>query len=197
MQGFVNRAIQCFICDTYGRAVWQSAARRAELGFSNFEAMLDYDAHLTDRVVSAVEAELGKPRDIFLEDLGTYLVTHPNMESLRRLLRFGGEDFEDFILSLDELPERAKLVLSEIELPSITLEVIGAKQYEIVFGPQLSGFSRVMMGTLRAMADDYGALAFIEHANSHRGEAIAITLADDTFAQGRNFELAPVQYATG
>jgi len=196
MQGFVNRAVQCFVRDTYGWPVWQKVVNRAGLGFSNFEAMLDYPPYITQKIVEALEGEFSRPREAILEDLGIYLVTSPTTNALRRMLRFGGHDFEEFVLSLDELPERARLALSEIELPSIRLEPKGAKAYLIAVGDTLPGFSWTLVGVLRALADDYGALAFIELAPSATGDSISVTLADDSFAHGRHFELAPVRYAS-
>ena len=47
-----------------------------------------------------------------------------------------------------------------------------------------------MLGVLRAMADDYGALAVLDHVGAADGEeTITITLVETDFAQGREFEL--------
>ena len=55
----------------------------------------------------------------------------------------------------------------------------------------MAGFGHVVMGLLRAMADDYGALALLEHKGT-RGdtEILEIQLLDTAFAEGREFELA-------
>ena len=41
MHGLINRAIQAFVCHTYGVARWRRVAERAELGFAEYEAMLN------------------------------------------------------------------------------------------------------------------------------------------------------------
>ena len=125
MHGLILRTVEMFVRDTYGRVVWERLARRAELGTTEFEAMLHYDARLLDTLISCVEPELGKPPDAFLEDLGLYLVSHPNCEGLRRLLRFGGVDFIDFLHSLDELPDRSRLAVSDLALPDLELREQG------------------------------------------------------------------------
>ena len=94
MHGLINRSIQCFLRDTYGAQVWSDVAIAARLGFDSFEAMLSYESDLTEAVLTAACTHLDKRRDVLLEDLGTYLVSHPNVEALRRLLRFGGTTFE-------------------------------------------------------------------------------------------------------
>jgi hypothetical protein len=46
------------------------------------------------------------------------------------------------------------------------------------------------MGVLRAMADDYGALVYLEHKGAPDGiETIEISLLEAEFAVGRGFEL--------
>ena len=47
-----------------------------------------------------------------------------------------------------------------------------------------------MVGLLRAMADDYGALVVMEHMGASPGrEIIAIMLLEPSFAEGRRFDL--------
>ena len=46
------------------------------------------------------------------------------------------------------------------------------------------------MGILRTMADDYGALAMVEHTGGDgRSESLSITLLETEFAEGRDFDL--------
>lgn len=190
MHGLINRAIQSFTVHSYGQGQWQAVVDRAGLPFSEFEAMLVYEDGVTDRVLTALCQELARPRDEVLEDIGTYLVSDPHVEALRRLLRFGGEDYVEFLHSLDDLPDRARLAVSDLDLPALELREHAAGQFTLSCGPGLPGFSHVMIGVLRAMADDYGALVMLEHAGDRHGcERIAITLVEQAFAQGRSFEL--------
>ena len=191
MHGLMNRAIQCFVRDTYGAGAWRDVAARTDLGPHGFEAMLSYDDAITWRVLDLVCERLRKPRDAVLEDLGTYLVSHPNVEALRRLLRFGGVDFTDFLHSLDDLADRARLAVPDLDLPRLELSAEGDDGHRILCRSDRPGFGHVMVGVLRAMADDYGALAIIEHAGSERGcEVIAVDLMLAGFTRGREFDLA-------
>ncbi|MFT4152011.1 MAG: heme NO-binding domain-containing protein [Paracoccaceae bacterium] len=190
MHGLVNRSIQCFLRDTYGAAVWSAVTRAAGIGFDSFEPMLIYDAALTDALVEGAAQVLERPRETVLEDLGTYLVSHPNLERLRRLLRFGGVTFPDFLHSLEDLPERARLALPEMELPDLHLADLGGGRFRLTCGVLIPGAGHVVTGLLRAMADDYGALAVLEHdGTAAGGEVVAIQLLDPRFAQGRRFDL--------
>ncbi|MDQ2092262.1 heme NO-binding domain-containing protein [Marimonas arenosa] len=190
MHGLVNRTIQQFVSDTYGAERWSEVALAADLTFAEFEAMLVYEEALTRRVLEAVCTVLDKPRAEVLEDIGTYLVSHPNAEAVRRLLRFGGEDFVEFLHSLDDLPDRARLAVSDLELPQLELREHAADRFSLTVNARIDGFGQVMIGMLRSLADDYGALALLEHRGGQRGfEVVDITLIEAGFAQGRSFDL--------
>lgn len=191
MHGLINRAIQCFVRDTYGHEIWLETARRAGLEDATFEAMLIYEDHLTQQVLAQLAQVLNKPSTALLEDLGTYLVSHPNVEALRRLLRFGGVSFMEFLHSLDDLPERGRMAVSDLELPQLELKENAVSQMQLHVKSQYDGFGPVMLGLLRAMADDYGALVLLELQPAGAGhDVIDITLIETAFAEGRRFSLS-------
>ncbi len=195
MHGLINRAIQLFVCDNFGASRWQRICRAARLEECEFEAMLHYEDAVTERLLDAVAAEIGVARDAVLEDIGTYLVSHPNVEALRRLLRFGGESFVEFLHSLDELPERARLAVDDLGLPALDLRAVEEGRFALSCRFPYPGFGHVLIGVLRTLADDYGALVFLEHQGvetSSEGEAretIEITVVEAAFAAGRRFDL--------
>lgn len=186
MHGLVNRSIQSFLRDTYGADLWSRVADAAGVGADGFEAMLVYEDAATDAVLDAAEVALAKPRAALLEDLGIYLV---GLEPLRRLLRFGGVDYIDFLHSLDDLPDRVRLAVAEIEMPELDLVATGPGRFMLHCRGARPGFGTVMAGVLRAMADDYGALALID-AGAEAADTITIELLQARFASGRRFDLA-------
>lgn len=194
MHGLVNRAIERFVRDTYGREDWFATIGPLALGYAEFEAMMRYEPQVTERLLTAVEARLGRARDEVLEDIGTYLIANPQNDSLRRLLRFSGVDFVDFLHSLDDLPERARLAVADLDLPPLELEDMGGGRYCLRIG--LTGkeglrFGPVMMGVLRAMADEYGALVLMAYQGLRADhEWIEIHLLEEAFAEARAFDLA-------
>jgi hypothetical protein len=193
MHGLLNRAIQCFVTDTYGFASWEDIVMQADLGFVSFEAMLAYDDDLTEAVLDAAVARVSKPRDALLEDLGIYLISNPRYEALRRLLRFAGETFEEFLMSVDELPDRARLVLPDLDVTPIRIHSASDGCFEICCGPGWDGFRYILSGAIRAMADDYGALVTLARSAEHPdgGACIHVTLHEPNHSVGRVFELAP------
>lgn len=193
MHGLINRAIERFARDTYGDVFWEKVCRRQGLGFHGFEAMLTYRPELTDGVLDGLAGALGKAREEVLEDIGTFLVSAQTSGALRRLLRFSGTDFIDFLYSLDDLPARVRLAVPELHLPQLELREHTSRSFSLaVRSDRLmrNRFGHVMLGLLRAMADDYGALVLLEYKGAGGGEElIEITLLETEFSQARAFDL--------
>lgn len=191
MHGLINRAIQGYVRDTHKDAVWAQITRRAKLGFDSFETMLVYDAAQTEAVLQASVQVLGRPREAILEDLGTFLVSNPGLDALRRLLRFGGVSFVDFLQTLEDMRGRGRLALENIDLPELNLFEISPTLYTLQCRFPIDGSGHVIVGLLRAMADDYGVFVLLDHDGySLEGEMILIQLLDISFATGRSFDLA-------
>jgi hypothetical protein len=188
MHGLINRSVQNFLNETYSEGLWRDIARSLCISPGGFEPMLHYPDSLTEALIDTAAARLGKPRLVLLEDLGAHLVS---IEPLRRLLRFGGVDFSEFVLSLDELEGRGVMTLPELELPSLVLCEAAGGRFRLEVRAVWSGWVAIVAGLLRAMADDYGALALIEIASEKDGVGIVnVTLHDARFAEGRRFDLA-------
>lgn len=181
MHGLVNRSLQAFMAGTYGNALWEAVAQDIDMDTSGVEAMVQQDDGLTDMLVAAGSRRLGKPRDALLEDVGAWLASR---EALRRLLRFGGRDYCDFLLSLDELPDRIRLAIPDLDLPVISVAESGP--HRVVVSCAMPFYRHILAGLLRAMADDYGALAVIETEDDGR---LCVDLMEPQFAAGRRFDL--------
>jgi len=190
MHGLINRAIQAFVCSTYGESRWRDVTESADLGFSDFEAMLIYTPEQSQSLLTAMERVLDRPLPEMLEDMGTFLVANPQVEALRRLLRFGGVNYVEFLHSLDDLPDRSRLAVAELHLPGLELIETAPGRFKLLCQSGLPGYASVMMGVLRAMADDYGDLVILEHSGTKDGtEVISVTLVETEFAEGRTFDL--------
>jgi len=191
MHGLINCSMQGFVRDSYGQRIWDKVVDEAGLDFKNFEAMLHYPDEQTEMVLCASCKVLGKQRDDLLGDLGLYLVSHENTQSLRRLLRFGGATYVEFLHSLNDLHERVRMAIPDMVLPPITVAQKSNDDYSLKVAAGLPGFGMVLAGLLRAMGDDYGALVFPDGRDTGQGSAeIDISVLDVSFAEGRQFDLA-------
>jgi len=191
MHGLINRSLEGFLRGTYGPDLWRKVMDDLDVGFESFEPMFHYDDALTQALIDTSARFLSKPRDVLLEDFGTYLVSDPRSERVRRLLRFGGVDYADFLQSLDDLHGRARLAVPDLDLPKLELHEIGEGEFGLSCTSASPGFGHVMLGLLRTLADDYGALAFLEyHGRTGDVDTLSIRLLDAGFSEGRDFSLA-------
>lgn len=105
-------------------------------------------------------------------------------------MRFGGVDYEDFLHSLDDLHGRARMAVPDLDLPRLELNDRGGGEFWLDCKGAPPGFGQVMMGLLRAMADDYGALVLLEHlGRKGRDERLSVRLLAARFSEGRDFSL--------
>ena len=189
--GLINRAFQGFLRETYGLAVWRRIALEAGLGFDSFEPLLIYRRTQTLSVIAAAARILDRPADTLMEDLGTSLVSNPKSDAVRRLLRFGGVTYIDFLHSLEEVRGRGRMAVPDLDLPVLELDEAGPQMYRLRCRSNLPGAGHVLIGLLRAMADDYGALALLdlESIDPDGGETVSIHLLDQNHAVARRFDL--------
>jgi hypothetical protein len=150
-----------------------------------------YKRAQTIAVVKAAARVLDRPPESLLEDLGTALVSRSSTDPVRRLMRFGGVTFVDFLHSLEELRGRGRMAVPELDLPDLQLDEAGPQIYRLTCATNMPGAAHVLMGLLRAMADDYGALVLLDYeGRGDQGEAILVHLLDQNHAVARRFDLA-------
>jgi hypothetical protein len=194
MHGLIYRSFENFIRNSYGAGVWTGLMVALDTGFDGFEPMFHYDDTLIDRMVANVASALGQRPEDLLEDFGTYLVADPSAERVRRLLRFGGVDYEDFILSLEDLRGRGRLAVPDLDLPEIEVEDLGEGAFLVSCRHSHDGAVHVLHGLLRALADDYGALVVIERVAPVAPDApngcLRLQLLERDFGRDRGFALA-------
>ena len=93
--------------------------------------------------------------------------------------------------ALEDVRERSHLALPDLDLPDLRLLDLGEGVYRLHCSVMLPGVGHVVVGLLRAMADDYGALVLLDHDGCRDGdEVIAVQLLDHRHSAGRRFDLA-------
>lgn len=191
MHGLINCSLQLYLSDRHGPKVWEALAQEVEVPDGRFEAMLRYEDTLTTALVEAASRKLMRSEAEILEDLGTFLVTSPRTEVVRRLLRYGGVNFREFLYSLDELQGRVKLAVPDLEMPKLELRAEGEQDYQLLCTEARVGMGYVLVGVLRALADDYGALVLLEEEHKTTGDmVVTVQLLNAEHATGRRFSLA-------
>lgn len=152
-----NRAVAAYFQSHYGDDVWYAILHRARLSDAEILS-IEFRPRVVRKLFITGVRHLAKTPGELLEDLGAWLV---QIDSIRRLLRFSGSTFEEFIESLVEIPDRGRMIFPK--LPALELRLVTRDDgaLEILVHGAPDGWVLVMAGALRAMADDYGALAVV------------------------------------
>ncbi|MCF3974578.1 heme NO-binding domain-containing protein [Paracoccus salsus] len=186
MHRLVIRAVEEFLRDTYGAAMLsQVIASCNENARSNAVGSLAGPKGCgcsAEKIIPTAAILLKKPPEELFEDLGAWLASR---EAIRRLLRFSGRDFEDFVISLEELPGRAHFVIPELCIPRIDVHRQHGNTLRLVLPSSAPEWTAMLAGLLRAMADDYGTLGLIDV----EGSTVVVQISDQSFAEGRDFSL--------
>ena len=183
MHGLINRSIEGFLRGTYGDAFWFSVAESSGIDPRGFQTMRGYPDAISHALINHAALQRNKPEAELLEDLGAWLA---QVEPVRRLLRFSGRDFKEFLFSLDELPGRAQMVIPDLGMPRLRVSMVDSDEVVILMNGCFAEWRSVMAGLIRAMADDYGTLGLIVL----EGETVSVRISDDAFSEGRKFELS-------
>ncbi|MDO5656882.1 MAG: heme NO-binding domain-containing protein [Paracoccus sp. (in: a-proteobacteria)] len=190
MHGLILYCIEMFIRDRRGDSAWADVAQSGGFERHGFDAFRHYPPDTLARLIGAGSARLGLEPSEFLDDLGQWLTM---IEQVRRILRFSGSCYADFILALEYLHLRGEMTLPGLDLPQIRAARRGAGGFRLEIGDGPPEWAAVICGITRAMADDFGALACV----SAEGRLIEIEISDDAFSPGRDFSLTPALSETG
>lgn len=182
MHGLINRSIEGFLRDTYGDGFWAEVAEAAGIDVRGFQTVRHYPDTISHALINHATQRLDKPETELLEDLGAWLA---RVEPVRRLLRFSGRDFIDFLHALEELQGRAHMVIPDLGMPRIRVEQRVPGELRIVMPDCFDEWRSVMAGLVRAMADDYGALGLI----AVDGNAVTVLISHESFSEDRGFVL--------
>lgn len=194
MQSLLCKALEVFVLHIKGPSVWRSVLAQVDLPGEQLELFQRHKPEIINALNAATAEALQIDQDTLMEDLGTWVCTHPPLEPVRRLIRFSGETFEEMIYSLEELSARIDMAMPGLNVPIIEMEEDDRGQYRISVSSPVPGAGAFLLGVLRTMADDYGALALVELSNracTAQGnlDEVSIQLLDEQFAAPRAFDL--------
>lgn len=184
MHGLINRSFELFLRDCYGDRTWERVARQSKVDPRGFFLLQKTSEKVSDTMVAASATILKKAQGELVEDLGGWLTQR---EPIRRLLRFSGRDFSEFVESLGEFPRRAQMVIQSLKVPRIVVTMQTEQSYEVAIEGSGEIWPMLLAGVLRGMADDYGALAVI----TVQGRDLRVDIAMTEFSSMRPFALVP------
>lgn len=185
MHWLIRRSVESFLRDIYGDVVWQSLRRASD------DAMmyLSNDWHGRD-LISDAARHLDKPTDDMLDDLGAWIA---RQERMRRLFRFSGGSFREFLENLEMLPDRVSTVLPDFDIPPMQIFSADRDFVQISLSEGYERWAHVLAGVVRVMADDYGVLGLVYV----EAEKVCVQICDGDFGEKRSLKLNCKDYAYG
>ncbi|MDO5641624.1 MAG: heme NO-binding domain-containing protein [Paracoccus sp. (in: a-proteobacteria)] len=182
MHGFIIRGIELFLRARHGADIWAEVSAEAGIDRRGTMLLRSYPAETAQRLLMLASRSLRISHEELLEDIGGWI---PRIDAVRHVMRFSGSSFEDFVLSLDDLHDRGRVVLPGLDLPRIATRLIAPRHYLLAISADEADWYPVLAGFLRGMADDYGVLAIVETGAGR----LEVSIADDEFAEGGSFSL--------
>ena len=172
MHGLVNRALRDFAHAQGGAAAWERVMSVIDIPPEDFGLFRVTDTGNTSALIRTIAVEMDRPLADFCEDWGHWIVAAPEHATIRRLLRFSGRSFIDFVHSIEDLPDRAQLAVPGLKLPPLDVRDHGRGHFTIEVGTRIPGTDHALLGILRAMADDYSALVLMTHLGERGSTAL-------------------------
>jgi len=194
MHALVFKGIRGFFMALHGTTVWAKIMQDAHISDDDIDLDRLTDVALGRGLLTTGAKAMGQDMPQMLEAFGLYLTAHPTTQALRRLMRFSGADFIEFLYALPDLPPRVALAVPDLHLPRIDVADMPGG-VEVAVRDDLPGFEHILAGIIGGMADDYGALIHIEQtdcqANDDRPEYSywAVLVIDEFHSSGRSFSL--------
>lgn len=178
MHGLILRALRGYLIATLGSDRWRDVLDGAGLHGEQPLTLLFGGSEALRRALESAARLLGRSCGVIMEETGVFVVTCPVQPVVRRLLRLGGATFEEFLHSLEELPDRARLALPVYDFPRVDLDIPGPGVFRLRCHAPSEELLGLALGALRAMAADYGQPATIERTAAGEGMEIVIRLID-------------------
>lgn len=177
MHWLIRRSVESFLRDTYGDAVWQSLWRSSD----GAAAFLSNDWHGRNMITDAAR-HLNKTVEDLLDDLGAWIA---RQEHTRRLLRFSGRNFGEFLENLELLPDRVRMVVPDLAVPRMIITGSGPDFLQLSLDEEYPEWTFAIAGLIRTMADDYGVLGLIYVKDG----MVCVRVCDGSFREKRGFKL--------
>ncbi|MGB1236245.1 MAG: heme NO-binding domain-containing protein [Planktomarina sp.] len=194
MHALIVKGLKGYFTHIHGAKIWATIAKSEGYAPDDFELTIVEDRQLANRFVVKGAQLLDRTDDDLLQDFGLYLITHPSTNALRRLMRFSGPDFMEFLVSLPDLAPRVSLAVPDLILPRVDVAEIELG-FEVAIRDTIDGFDHVLVGVIRGMADDYGALVDITQTDCKANRDLpdysywSVLVLDVAFHKGREFGL--------
>lgn len=155
MYGLVNKAIEGLVCSRFGEAAWARIQRRARLDVEGFISLDAYPDRITYDLVAAASAELNTPAEQLLEAFGEHWVEYTGREGYGGILDAAGATLPEFLLNLNNLHSRVRLMAPELRPPSFHCTDVTDGSLVLHYRSEREGLAPMVVGLLRGLGNRF------------------------------------------
>jgi hypothetical protein len=151
MYGFINRAVEEYISEHYGRDTWQRIREKAGYPDEPFLTMERYDDKVTYDLMGVACAEIGmKPEEMMFE-FGRHWIQYTAVKGYGDILVGAGDTLPQLLKSLDHMHTRVKLSFPNLEPPSFSVSDETATSLVLHYYSHRPGLAPLVLGILKGL----------------------------------------------
>lgn len=169
MYGMVNQAIEQMVCAHHGEAVWEAIKTKAQVDVDVFISNEPYDDDVTYRLVAAASEILGLPAETVLRAFGRYWVLETAQKGYGALMRHSGDTIAEFLVNLDHMHTRVKLMFPQLIPPRIECHDVTPSSLRLHYFSHRPGLAPFVIGLVEGLGEMFATPAQVEQIGSRGG----------------------------
>ena len=162
MYGMVNKAIEQMVCANQGVTVWEEIKAKANVDVDAFISNESYDDDVTYRLVAAASAILALPAEEVLKAFGRYWVLETAQKGYGALMKTSGRNLAEFLVNLDHMHTRVKLMFPKLVPPRIECREVAATSLQLHYFSHRPGLAPFVVGLVEGLGEMFGTPAQVE-----------------------------------
>jgi hypothetical protein len=152
LYGLINKAVQGYLQENYGKAVWDQVAESAGISSAGFVSLETYPDELTYSLVTQAADILAVSADEILEGLGDYWISFTAYEGYGDFLARHNHNMIEFIEQLNAMHVRLMLIHPKMRIPKFSLEKISSTVYDLHYFSERQGLAPMLKGLLHGLS---------------------------------------------
>jgi hypothetical protein len=166
MYGLVNQGVQDLVVELGGDELWVAVKQRAGVEFEAFVGMDVYPDEVTERLVLAASAVLGKTSAEVLQAFGRHWILYTGRKGYGAMFETMGRTLPEFLGNLDAMHARLSLSMPHLEPPSFVCERTGPDQIRLEYWSHRNGLAPMIVGLVEGLGEVFGLTAHLKQTLS-------------------------------
>jgi hypothetical protein len=162
MYGMVNKAIEQMVCANHGEPVWEAIKTQANVDVDAFISNESYDDDVTYRLVAAASEVLKTPSETVLRAFGRYWVLETAQRGYGALMQTSGRNLADFLVNLDHMHTRVKLIFPKLIPPRIECREVTASSMQLHYFSHRPGLAPFVVGLVEGLGEMFRTPAHVQ-----------------------------------